>query len=171
MPDEKCVIDMSELKKYIYSMTFKGNVVKALDSEGYYHAVYPYLDFCDSEMLHYGPTVTNGTVTYCVVKATVAVRIGDREISVSAIGSCGSNEDRMKLEHMADVAETRAKKRAIHQVLDMSKYDIRDVESGGDGSSDTEAKRPPSGGTLNSVSVPDAVRSGVAAGGDTGWRS
>jgi hypothetical protein len=157
-------IDMSELKKFIYEMNFNGNKVKALDSEGYYHAAYPYLRELKADLV-FGPgaSVNNGTVTYCVAKAIAVIEVDGVLKTFSALGCCGSNESRIKPEHMADVAETRAMKRVLHRALDMSKFDIReDVEAQYTGDGDSAPTKPPS--TLNDLSVPAAVASGEAGG-------
>ena len=158
-------IDMEEIKKYIYEMNFAGVKVKALDAEGYYHSAYPYIKSLTSDLL-FGPApgVPNGSVMFCIARATAVITVDGEVKTFSALGCCGSNEGRVKAEYMADIAETRAMKRVLHRALDLSKFDIRDMDiiDSDNTKWDSSPTKPPS--SLNELSVPAAVAAGEAGG-------
>jgi hypothetical protein len=156
-------IDMDGIKKFIYEMNFAGKKVKGLGVEGYYHAAYPYLKSLTTDLL-YGPSaaVTNGSVLFCVACTTAVITVDGIEKTFQALGSCGSNESRVKPEFMASVAETRAIKQVLHRALDLTRFDICDIDIDDVDSNGGDSAPVKPYGNVSDLSVPAAVASGEA---------
>ena len=129
-------ISSEEYSRYIYSIKFSGKDVKGLSAEGYIHAIQPYLEQLDSDLvkLEYVPrTEKTSGYFYAVVKVTLHLKfktdassISGTPITISAFGD-GDSKEAKDPAALVRIVETRAMKRAVARALDLGAKDINKI--------------------------------------------
>jgi hypothetical protein len=117
-------------------MKFQQKDVKGLSAEGYVHAITPYLENLESDLIkiEFVPrTEKSSGYFYAVVKVTLHLRymgedrsITGRELVISALGDGDSREVKDPAALVRN-CETRAIKRACARALDLATKDINKV--------------------------------------------
>jgi ketosteroid isomerase-like protein len=128
-------ISSEEYKPYIYSIKFSGKEVKGLSAEGYVHAIQPYLEVLETDLvkLEYVPrTEKTSGYFYAVVRVTLHLKFKTDEnepdmdahtVVVSAFGD-GDSKEAKDPAALVRIVETRAMKRAVARALDLGAKDI-----------------------------------------------
>jgi len=129
-------ISSEEYQRYIYSIKFGGKDVKGLSAEGYIHAIQPYLEELESDLvkMEYVPrTEKTSGYFYAVVKVTLHLKfktdsnsISGTPIKISAFGD-GDSKEAKDPAALVRIVETRAMKRAVARALDLGAKDINKI--------------------------------------------
>lgn len=129
-------ISSEEYQRYIYTIKFAGKEVKGLSAEGYMHAIQPYLEELESNLVHFEHVPrTEKTSGYfiAVVKVTLRLKFKTSENSVSgtpvvvdAFGD-GDSKEAKDPAALVRIVETRAIKRAVARALDLGAKDINKI--------------------------------------------
>jgi len=131
---DKKGLNTPEFGRYVYEIAFKksGKTVRDMNVAGYVHALNPYIKSIQSELLHYGVT-GDGRILRAVVRSTVTVsfKTSDHSTGVTndlvytALGD-GDVTDVPSAGTLVRTVETRALKRALARVMDISKADLNE---------------------------------------------
>jgi hypothetical protein len=147
-------ISSEEYKPYIYSIKFSGKEVKGLSAEGYIHAIQPYLEVLETDLvkLEYVPrTEKTSGYFYAVVKVTLHLKFKTdpdepdadaHPVVVSAFGD-GDSKEAKDPAALVRIVETRAMKRAVARALDLGAKDINKIiDQGNDEITEDETGTP-----------------------------
>lgn len=131
---DKKKLGTKEFKNYIYEIEFKksGKKVNDMNVAGYIHALSPYLKGIHSELIHYG-VIGDGRILRAVVRSTVTVSFKTSEHSTGVTNDMtftaladGDVTNAPSSDTLVRTVETRALKRALARVMDISKADLNE---------------------------------------------